>query len=147
MRDLDLELRIDQLALADPVFAAASALNASTDRAWQSAVYLLSGDAELWKHFGPEVVATRSLQAVCCEALALYGYAADRTLDPAVRPSRHWRQIQTDLLVWTAFCWTGRWFQGPAATLEALPDELYDRWLTALAIHRSPYTRHGLLDT
>jgi hypothetical protein len=131
-----LERWVAQLRTTDPRFAEASRHAPAADRAWQAAVYLLTGSPDLWAHFGPSAVRTGTLDAAVTEALAVYGYTPDRDRTGTVAPSRYWRPQETDLLVWAAFCWTDTWFEGPTVVPRALSTPLYERWLTALWLHK-----------
>ncbi|WP_157260550.1 hypothetical protein [Patulibacter minatonensis] len=127
---------IDDLRTADAVFAEASRLRDPDDTAWQAAVYLLSSDERLWRRFGPVALREQSLTAVTIEALAAYGYDYGRRKDPAIRATEAWGPDQLEVLAWTAFLATGRWFDGPATVPWALDSVRFERWLTALWIRR-----------
>lgn len=134
---------VRRLADQDPVFAEVSMLRPPTDRAFQSSTYLLTGDRELWGAFKERVTGERSVEAATIEALALFGYDQHRRPSAQVRSERYWRPMQIDLMVWASFCWTDQWFDGPTAVPRALTTPLYERWLTALWIHKDHYADPG----
>ena len=58
---------LDQLRSHDPRFAEASAVHPDDHTEWQSAVYLITGNHEIWTSLGPHILADVSIAPIVLE--------------------------------------------------------------------------------
>lgn len=81
---------LNQLRSHDRRFAQASALHPDDHTEWQSAVYLITGNHEIWTSLGPHILADVSIAPIVLELEC---------------PHRGWSSAQWTLMDWTAHLW------------------------------------------
>jgi hypothetical protein len=113
---------LEGLRASDPSFAEASVLQADDMNEWQGAVYLLTGNDEVWRAIGGAVLQERSIGPVVHEL---------------EQPRRAWSSSQRGVMIWAAHMWdVNRHEARFPYSFEAF---LFNRWITALHLrHGSP---------
>jgi hypothetical protein len=81
---------LDQLRSHDPCYAQASVVYPDDHTEWQSAVYLVTGNHDIWTSLGPHVLADVSIAPIVLE------------LD---EPHRGWSSGEWMLMNWAAHLW------------------------------------------
>lgn len=108
---------LDQLLAEDRRFAQASALFPHDHTEWQSAVYLVTGNHEIWTSLGHNILTDVSLAPVVLEL---------------ERPHRGWSSAEWTLMDWAAHLWNiGERQVGYPYNLDY---HHFSRWITACHI-------------
>jgi hypothetical protein len=122
---------LEQLRSHDRRFAQASVLYPDDHAEWQSAVYLITGNDEIWSSLGPHVLADVSIAPVVLEL---------------ERPHRGWSSGEWMLMDWTAHLWN----IGDRQVVYPYNFDRrhFSRWITACHIrdHRTPAMTDSLGD-